>query len=128
MANTANTTQDAKFKDIYAEAVMAGRIAGRNAIPTPMVVGHGEGKSFIPMEVVHDGMCGFAEVKFAGNTAFGRWAKKMGIASDSYPKGLYIWISEYNQSWTRKKAHAEAMARVLYAHGITDAYATNRLD
>lgn len=72
-------------------------------------------------------ICGFAEIRFPGNKPFGRWAKKAGLAKKAYPKGLHIWVSEFGQSYDKKKAYAEAFAEVLQLHGI-DAYATSRPD
>ena len=62
-----------------------------------------------------------------GNTAFGRWAKKMGVAKKAYGGGLQIWISDFNQSMERKYAYARAFAASLEAHGI-DAFADSRMD
>jgi hypothetical protein len=80
-----------------------------------------------PTYFVADGVCGFAWVSFAGNTPFGRWANKHGIARKHYPKGLCLWVSAYNQSMQRKEAYAEAYAKVLRDHSI-EAYAGSRMD
>jgi len=72
-------------------------------------------------------ICGFAWVAFAGNTPWGRWAKAEGIAAKSYPKGLSIWVTDFGQSYDKKRAYARAYADVLNAHGI-NAHAGSRLD
>lgn len=72
-------------------------------------------------------ICGFAWIRFPGNTAWGRWAKKNAGASKAYPTGLSIWVSQFNQSVDRKYAYARAYANVLNSHGIK-AHADSRLD
>ncbi len=122
-------TQACWFASIHKVAQSAGLEAGMNALPEPMTVtesdlmGNPIGRSW----TVSEGACGFAWVTFAGNTAWGKWAKAQGIASKGYPKGLQIWVSEFNQSVERKEACAQAYAKVLREHGI-EAYAHSRLD
>lgn len=115
--------------EIYRAASAAGRAAGQAHSPTPMGVYPVDlrGNRLGPTEVVEDGVCGFAWVKIAGNTSFGRWAKKEGIARSAYGGGLQIWISDYGQSMERKEAHARAMAKVLNNNGVK-AYAQSRMD
>lgn len=112
------------FADLHAKAYAAGMRALNEAAPVPMVVKDNYTEQ---VWVVEDGVCGFAWVSFAGNTAWGRWAKKSGIASKNYPKGLCIWVSEGGQSMTRKEAFAHAYARVLNNAGIAAA-AYSRMD
>jgi hypothetical protein len=119
-------SQHYAFQNLYARAMEAGRAAAAAITPQPMVV-HWKSNGQEKQEVVADGVCGFAWVHFAGNTAFGRWAKANAGASKDYPNGLSFWIGDYNQSMTRKEAHAHAMAEVLQAGGI-DAYARSRMD
>jgi hypothetical protein len=58
-----------------------------------------------------DGVCGFAWVVVKPATSsFAKWLKKTGWADKAYGGGLSIWIGGYNQSMTRKEAHAAAMA------------------
>lgn len=126
---TSVPTQACWFASIHKVAQSAGLEAGMNALPEPMMVtesdlmGNPIGRSW----TVSEGACGFAWVTFAGNTPWGRWAKAQGIASKGYPKGLQIWVSEFNQSVDRKEAYAQAYAKVLREHGI-EAYAQSRLD
>jgi hypothetical protein len=111
------------FQDIVEKAYKAGIEAGKNARPIPMyIIDQG-----IPIDRIDDGACGFAWIAFPGNTSFGKWAKKQGLARSHYPSGLCIWVSEFGQSVDRKEAFAGAYARVLKDNGI-DAYSGSRLD
>ncbi len=122
------------FEALAAAADAAGMAAGNGAAVAPMVVGSPStpfgndldpGK---PMYFVADGVCGFAWVKIKGNTAFGRWAKKAGLARPDYPNGLAISAgARFNQSMQRKEAWAYAYAKVLKEAGI-EAYASSRMD
>lgn len=120
------------FQKIVDEAHAAGVAALNACKPTPMVVGQAKGlfsNEIVPgtEEVVEGGPCGFAWVHIAGNTAFGRWAKKAKIADTDYPNGLMIWVSEGGQSMQRKEAYAGAYARHLKDNGI-EAYLRSRMD
>jgi len=79
------------------------------------------------IERVPEGPCGFAWLNVPGNSSFGRWLKKKGIARPDYPTGLCVWVSAYEQSHDRKAAHAYAMARHLQSKGI-ECSARSRLD
>lgn len=119
----------ALFSQIHNQAHEAGMKAGTNALPSPMIVGETDlqgnrnGRTWF----VSEGACGFAWVAFKGNTAWGKWAKKEGIASTAYPTGLQIWVHQFNQSMARKEEYARAYAEVLRRAGI-DAYAGSRMD
>jgi hypothetical protein len=121
------------FAALYAAADEAGKAAAQAAVPTPIIVG--EAKDFFsddidytkPTYFVPEGLCGFAWVSFKGNTAWGRWAKKNGVASPAYGGGLQVWVSGFGQSVTRKEAYAQAFASVLREAGV-EAYAGSRLD
>jgi hypothetical protein len=121
------------YRALYEQADAAGKAAATAATPTPMVVGEetspfsGQVDYAKPVYVVADGLCGFAWVQFAGNTGWGRWAKKTGVAKNAYGGGLQVWVSGYGQSVTRKEAYAQAFAGVLQEAGVT-AYAGSRLD
>lgn len=124
--------KDHNFNEVYAEASKAGMAAAKLCVPTPMVVCEhanplDDNSSIVHHATVMGGVCGFAWVKFAGNTAFGRWAKKNGLARKSYPQGLSIWISEFGQSMEKKQAYARAFVGVLRKHNI-QAYAGSRMD
>jgi len=121
------------YAALYAEADAAGQAAAEAAIPTPMVVGE-ETSPFSgvldyskPTYFEPEGLCGFAWVKFAGNTGWARWAKKEGYARPSYSGGYMLSVRGYGQSVTRKEAYAQAFADVLREAGVT-AYAESRLD
>jgi hypothetical protein len=80
------------------------------------------------IETVNDGACGFAWLTvFGANKGFGHWLIKQGLAKRGYTGGAQVWISDYNQSYERKSAHANAMAESLRAHDIS-AYSDGRLD
>lgn len=131
--------------EIYREAHEAGYKAGLNCMPRPMTVVERENPFDSKSEIknqwhVPDGVCGFAWVKVPGNSWFIRELKKKGLASGnyngfsrevfrkaSYGGGYTYWVSEHNQSYERKSAHAHAFADVLQKYGIK-AYAMSRLD
>lgn len=112
------------FTKLFHDAWQAGRDAARAARPLPMLVTTQDGDI---LDVVDDGACGFGWVNVPGNTSFGKWLKKNGMARPDYPSGLSIWISDYGQSYERKAAHAGAMASYLVANGIA-CRAGSRLD
>jgi len=117
----------AQFRAVYDRAYAAGLAAGNNAIPTPMVVTDAmHGKQWY----VEDGACGFAWIRVRPATSsFARWLLKEKIVSGrSYNGGVDIWISDHNQSVTRKEAHARAMADVLRSELGINCYADSRLD
>jgi hypothetical protein len=118
------TERNAGFSALISVAHAAGIKAGRECRPIAMAVCDSTGR---PIEIVDDGACGFAWIAFPGNTAFGRWAKKQGLARSHYPSGLCIWVSEFGQSVERKAAYSGAFAQVLRNAGI-DCHAGSRLD
>ena len=128
-----STTTKTDYAALYEAAEAAGREAADAAVPTPMIVGEpttplGNTLDYSkPTYFVADGLCGFAWIKFKGNTAFGRWAKKQGYATPAYNGGLQVRVAGFNQSVTRKEAYAHAFAETLRAAGI-EAYAESRLD
>ncbi len=120
----AASTKEAQWMRLLEKADKAGKQAVENLNVVPMVVGDPRtGEAWF----IADGVCGFAWVKFPGNTPFGRWAKSQGIARPGYPKGLAISVRDYNQSLQKKETYANAFAKVLAEAGI-DAYADSRID
>ena len=118
---------------IYAEARLAGITAGNNAKPIPMAVCSADpitGAPIAVIDIVPDGVCGFAWVSMKMNTPENRkfisWAKKQNLISKTHD-GFWIWVNEYNQSMTRKEAYADAFVKVLQNHGIK-CYANSRMD
>jgi hypothetical protein len=100
--------------------------------PTPMVVvGHAnpldDNSEITDRYYVESGVCGFAEVRFKLNTAFGKWAVKNKIAEKSCMGGGYIWVHDFGQSLERKEKYAREYAKVLQENGIS-AYASSRMD
>lgn len=117
---------------IFNKAHKAGMEAANAVQVTPMIVVEHESPvdDNSPIKQawkVESGVCGFAWVVIKGNTKFGRWASKKGLAGKGYPTGLNIWVRDFGQSYTRKNAYAQAFANVLQDNGIT-AYAQSRLD
>jgi hypothetical protein len=127
---------DFELRGLYEKADFAGRDAARKCVPTPMVVGQAtslfgnEIDYSKPVEVVNDGVCGFAWVNLKpGNSQFANWLKKNGYARpDSYYGGVTVWVSDYNQSMQKKKAYADAFARVLSENGFNRCYSMERMD
>jgi len=111
-----------QFTQWWDEAVEAADAALAAAIPTPMVVTGGGQQWF-----VSEGPCGFASVRFAGNTAFGRWAKSTGRATKAWDRGLQVWVRGGGQSIARKEAWAKAFAKVLQSKGVAATW-ESRLD
>lgn len=109
---------------LYQAARAAGLAAGQAATPAPMVVQQRENMLDDRSRVLYvfkpaiDGACGHACVVIKGNTAFGRWAKKAGLAKPHYPTGLHIWVEDFGQSAARKAAYAQAFAKCLRDHGV----------
>lgn len=116
-----------EWQELWDEALVAGDQAARRCVPTPMVVESrtaGEVKQYyVPM-----GVCGFANIRFKGNTSFGRWAKKTERATKSYSGGLITSVHVGGQSYEIKKAYAQAFAARLREGGVDDAYFTANLD
>jgi hypothetical protein len=117
---------------LFAKADKAGKEAAGKCIPTPMVVTErsnplDDNSKIEKSWLVPQGMCGFASIRFKGNTSFGKWAAKNNLAKKSHDGGLYIWVHDYNQSVELKSAYAYAFARVLNDAGIK-AFAESRLD
>ena len=119
-------TQKSKvdFAAIHKMADAAGKAAALALTPNPMIVRSADGaKSWL----VPDGVCGFSWIEFPGNTAWGRWTKKTGLSRAGYPKGLCMWVHDYNQSMQKKEAYARAYAAKLREKGI-EAWAQSRMD
>ena len=120
--------QIAEFAALVEKAQAAGMAAGEAAKCTPMhLVGGapgGEQKHY----VVEDGPCGFAWITFfPGNCPLANYLKKRGIAKKAYGGGVSRWVSEFDQSITRKEAFASAYAKVFQEAGHK-AYSGSRLD
>ena len=110
------------FAWIFDVAGIAGAAAHHAAVPEPMTVVGGD-KTYHCSE----GMCGFSWVHIKGNTPFGAYCKKAGVARPAYGGGLNIRYPFMSQSYDRGQAWASAFADSLKEHGIF-AYADGRLD
>ena len=115
---------EAQCSDLYRKAEAAGLAAAKAVMPVPMYVKDTiSGYEYPP---VMDGVCGFAWINVPGNSAMGRYAKKLGFGK-GYPSGINIWVRGFGQSYEKKMAYAQAFAAVLEEAGV-DAYASGRLD
>ena len=121
-------------EEIYNEARKAGLKAGQESIPDPMIVDEhvnqlDDSSAVKKSWYVSEGICGFAWINIKpGNCTFAKWLKNKNLArKDSYYGGVTIWVNEFGQSATRKKAYASAFSSVLDKYDITS-YAMSRLD
>jgi hypothetical protein len=112
-----------EWNALLAKAHEAGHEAAKSTNLTMMQVRDGSGRVYEPFPI-----CGFAWVVVSpGTSAFARWLKKEHDWSKHWHRGIYKWVSDYNQSFDMKRAYATAYARVLKDAGH-DAYADSRLD
>lgn len=129
------------LSEICEKADAAGKAAVEKAFIRPMLVGSEAG--FMsgkidyskPVELVEDGVCGFAWVNVypenKGTTTLGKMERKAleacGFRKSYEGKHYYLWIGAYNQSMQKKEAYANAYAEVLRQNGLK-AYSGSRLD
>lgn len=119
-----------QFEMLWSAADAAGRKAAAECTPRPMVVTqHGSETGGVRVvDIIDDGMCGFAYVKIRpANGPFVKWLKTRNVGYKAYGGGWEVSIHDYGQSWERKRAHARAMATVLRDAGI-NATSYDRLD
>ena len=120
------TQQTNTVAEVAEMAHRAGLAAGNSVIPTPMVVVNSTTEQIV--DIVDDGLCGFAWVTIRpARGAFVNYLKAKDWGSRGYSGGWEIWVSNFNQSMTRKEAYAKAFAAVLQNYGI-NATAGSRLD
>lgn len=116
------------FEEIFAKACAAAEKAYLDAAPRPMgVVQNGK-----VVEIVDDGMCGFAWVNLPGRSKFVNFLKSKGLGDKGYPKGYEISSYEIisidrGQSYERKRQGVRAFVQVLRENGI-EATPVARLD
>lgn len=130
------TKREHAFQELWNTALVMGAQAAQNVYVSPMVVVQHENplddnSKVVYAETVDDGVCGFAWVNIKpANSAFAKWLVANGHArKDSYYGGVTVWISDYNQSMTRKYAHAAAFANVIKESGMKlRVYAESRMD
>lgn len=126
------TAPKVDYQKIVDEAHKRGYEAATKHKPQPMiVVGHSnpldDNSAITDQYYVESGICGFAEIRFKLNTAFGKWAVKNKIAQKSCMGGGYIWVHDFGQSLERKEKYASEYAKVLQENGIS-AYSSSRMD
>jgi hypothetical protein len=118
------------FAALYRKAQSVGFQAGETTTPRPMGIVECDamGRPIGPTHVEYEGMCGFASVIVRhANKGFGHWLISSGLARRHYHGGAEIWIHAHNQSYERKVAHADAMARLFNEAGF-ECHASGRLD
>lgn len=117
----------ADFKSIFANATAAGKLAADGCQLMPL--------AFRDMNAGHvftiPDACGFAwvTIRDARSRAAKYAIKVLGAKTGNYGSGpgATLWISDYDQSYSRKSAYARAFAETLRNAGIV-AYAGDRLD
>lgn len=123
-AQLAKAIRNDYFQLKWDAAMAIGLEAGNKSSPNPMWVTDGRGGNW----EVSGGVCGFAWLEFAGNTAFGKWAKETQIARAGYPTGLRVSCWEFGQSLTRKEHWAVAVANYLREELHIEIRACSRID
>ena len=131
-----------KFAEVFRNAHVAGFRAAQNCVPEPMIVVQHENpwdsSSAITKvyEPVMDGVCGFAWINIKpGNSQFANWLKKSAEAGTihlnvhkSYYGGIDLWVGDFGQSYERKRAYANAFAKVIVDELGVKAHSMGRLD
>ena len=109
-----------KFASDFDMAMLVGRKAAEAAEPETMHIVGADADGVTRHYSVSEGVCGYAYITVRpANSSFGRWLVKEGHARKAWGGGLTINISDYNQSMTRKAAHAKAAADFLTEQGYT---------
>ena len=114
--------REAKHQAVWDKAWAAGVKAAEAATPVPMHI-----PGYAP---ITEGVCGFAWVEIhPATSSFAKWVKAHDLGkTSSYAGGVHVWIGDYDQSMTRKKAHAIAMGRVIREELDINAYGASRID
>lgn len=112
-------TGNARWEAIHCFADAAGRAAGEETIPPPMVLEK--------WGIIWDGLCGFGWVELKdGRKSFAKWAVKS-IRAFAYRPGVHISSPLQTQSIVKNEAYAHAYAEVLRSNGI-ECTVKSRLD
>lgn len=126
------TITEAAFNAVLHLALNEGEKAYHECVPNPVRFYPSGTDPDVTGTTEPDGLCGFAWVTIKPATsAFARWLKKQ--VNDQYRihrgcyGGLELWPAGRTQSWERKKAWAQAVARRLQAAEV-NAIAGDRLD
>ncbi len=132
-ADASGGLTDRELGALHHLANVAGRRAALACTPHAMVVQQhadalDDSSPVTAFWNVPEGVCGFAWVNVPGNTRFGRYLKKQGLAKpDSYLGGVTLWVHDFGQSYERKLAYASAYADTLSSAGVRGT-AQGRLD
>ena len=117
-----------EFSRLAAKAHEAGMAAGNAMVPRAMAVRYQDANGRPAVEVVEDGVCGFAYVSVKpGTGAFAKFMKKELGGFKRYYGGVQISVPYFNQSLGKKEAYAAAYARVLNEAGV-NAFSESRID
>ena len=117
------------FEALYQTAHAAGITAGKQAIPTPMIVTGGVPGQKPTTHVVEDGVCGLATIRLHSASKFGKFLIANGIAKKGYDRRTAnIFVYGFGQSLVRQEAYAEAFAAVLKGAGIDQVFVSSRID
>lgn len=133
--------ETANWLQVLLDATGKGMEAGLAVVPNPMIVESGGN-----IYTVNEGMCGFAWVKvYLSNSESRQFINKLktynlavkdteewevrqnAVFTKSIDKGYQMWVHQFNQSYERKRAYAQAFAEHLRIFNI-NAYAFSRLD
>lgn len=118
------TNEEKKFQEIWDEANELGnKYAAEAELKMIRPYDAYSGRIYPPFPI-----CGFAWVNIKPATIrFARWLKENNYGRTSDRGGVTVWISEHDQSYDRKLAHARGMAEVFEKHGFDASY-DGRLD
>ena len=107
---------------ILIEAHENGRAAAAETELQMIQVQDQDGRVFDPFPI-----CGFASVRVKGLRCKVLAEFKRRGFEKHWEAGQYLWVSDYNQSFDMKSAHARAYAKTLKEHGF-NAWYESRLD
>ena len=122
------------FVTIFNACNIAGQEAVKNAKVIPMRVSQhvnpfDDNSKEVYSEIVDDGVCGFASIRFKANNAWAKWVIANKLGNKSNMGGAYIWVGAYGQSLQKKEAYARAFATKLNEmFPKADAYIESRMD
>jgi hypothetical protein len=130
---TGNASNKQNLAELFKEADEAGNKAVEKLQVIPMTVNQHENplddnSNVVKSYYVSEGVCGFASVVIRpGNCSFANFIKKNYGAHKSYYGGVALPVRQFNQSYQKKVAYAEAFAEVVNKAGIK-ASVDSRLD
>ncbi len=121
------------WKEVFAEAKVAGLKALMTKVPQPMIVQQHENplddnSKVVKQYHVEGGICGFASIIVKpGTSSFARWLMKKDLGHKHYYGGVGLFVREGGQSYEKKVAYANAFCTVLEKYNIK-CHVDSRLD